>query len=222
MRFALPIYSNKPVAPTLTMYKGEKFNSYTHLIGSIASVIGLFVLLYISVREGELYKIISFTIYGVSLVALYTCSTLYHSFRGKWKAIFQKLDHIAIYLLIAGTYTPFTLVTLRGEIGWIVFGLVWGLAITGILIDTFKSDKHRIIPLAIYLSMGWLVVLFIEPLMEGISMQAMNWLIAGGLFYTMGVIFYVFSNRHKLAHGIWHLFVMAGSLSHFITIAHFI
>lgn len=204
------------------MYKGEKFNTYTHLVGSIASLIGLIILLFVSVKQGDLYKIISFTVYGLSLVTLYTCSTLYHSFRGKWKSFFQKLDHIAIYLLIAGTYTPFTLVTLRGEIGWIVFGLVWGLAAVGILVDVLQSDSKRIVPLIIYLLMGWLVVLFIEPLMNGISMQAMNWLFAGGLFYTMGILFYIFSNKHRFAHGIWHLFVLAGSFSHFITIAFFV
>lgn len=204
------------------MYKGERFNSYTHLIGSIAALIGLIILLYVSIKQGDIWRVVSFSIYGVSLVALYTCSTLYHSFKGKWKTIFQKLDHIAIYLLIAGSYTPFTLVTLRGEVGWTVFGLVWGLALIGIAVDVFKSSKYRIIPLFIYLAMGWLVVLFIEPLMDNMSIQAINWLFAGGLFYTLGVIFYSFSEKHKLAHGIWHLFVMAGSFSHFVTIVYFI
>lgn len=203
------------------MYKGEKFNGYTHLIGAVASAVGLVVLLYISINTGDPWKIVSYTIYGISLLTLYLFSTLYHSFRGEIKRFFQKMDHIAIYLLIAGTYTPFTLVALRGEFGWIMFSAVWSLAIIGIILDLLqkKGKESRIIQLCIYLTMGWMVVLAIEALISTISINGFYWLIAGGLFYTAGVLFFVLSNRHRLAHGIWHLFVLAGSLSHFITIA---
>jgi len=204
------------------MYKGERFNSYTHLTGAILSVVGFFVLLYLAITKGDAWKITSFAIYGASLVMLYTFSTLYHSVQGKLKNVFRKLDHVSIYLLIAGTYTPFTLVTLRGDIGWTMFAIIWGLATLGIIIDLIPSKGHRILPLIIYLLMGWLVILIVDPLMEHLSTTGFYWLIAGGMFYTFGVIFYVLDYRHRLSHGIWHLFVLAGSLSHFISIAGYV
>ncbi|TVQ66498.1 MAG: hemolysin III family protein [Balneolaceae bacterium] len=204
------------------MYKGERFNSYTHLIGAAGSAVGLIVLLYVSVRNGDLWQIFSFSVYGASLLMLYVCSTLYHSFRGKWKNFFKKMDHIAIYLLIAGTYTPFTLVTLRGEVGWWMFGLVWGLAVVGILMDLFHRSEKRIPQLIIYLLMGWLAIFMFEPLTTSLSPTGFYWLLTGGLFYTGGVIFYVLSDKHRFAHGIWHLFVLAGSVSHFVTVLLFI
>ncbi|MDZ7719121.1 MAG: hemolysin III family protein [Balneolaceae bacterium] len=204
------------------MYHGERFNSYTHLIGSIASAIGLGVLIYIAAQKGGFWRITSFTIYGLSLLSLYTCSTLYHSFRGKWKTIFRKLDHISIYLLIAGTYTPFTLITLRGDIGWLLFGIVWGLAAIGIIIDLLHKSGSRILQVAIYLGMGWIAFFLMDTLINRISVDGVNWLMAGGLFYTTGVIFFALSDKHRLAHGIWHLFVLAGSLSHFVTIVLFV
>lgn len=203
------------------MHKGERFNGYTHLIGAVASAVGLIVLLYISINTGEPLKIVSYTIYGISLLTLYLFSTLYHSFRGEIKQLFQKMDHIAIYLLIAGTYTPFTLVALGDQFGWIMFCSVWSLAIIGIILDLLQKNGNgnRIIQLCIYLTMGWLVVFAIEPLISSISINGFYWLATGGLFYTAGVLFYVLSNSHRFAHGIWHLFVLAGSLSHFITVA---
>ncbi|MEX0944923.1 MAG: hemolysin III family protein [Balneolaceae bacterium] len=206
------------------MYKGERLNSYTHLIGALGSCIGFIVLLYLAISSGDPWRITSYTIYGFCLLMLYTFSTLYHSFRGKWKLFFQKMDHIAIYLLIAGTYSPFTLVTLRGEIGWWFFVAVWSLALIGISIDLFRKDGNgnRIIQLLIYLSMGWMVMFAIEPLTNNISSTGFYWLILGGLFYTAGVLFYILSNSHRYAHGIWHMFVLAGSLSHFVTIVGFI
>ncbi|MFO7800629.1 PAQR family membrane homeostasis protein TrhA [Rhodohalobacter sp.] len=204
------------------MYKGERFNSISHLIGTIAAVIGFFILMYIAVKQGDPWKLASFSIYGVTLIVLYLFSTLYHSFKGRWKKIFQKFDHIAIYLLIAGTYTPFTLVTLPDSLGWTFFAVIWGLAMIGIVIDLLPQKGHRILPLVIYLLMGWLVMLVIEPLTQNLPSLGFEFLIAGGMFYTMGVLFYVLGSKHKLAHGIWHLFVLAGSVSHFITVALFV
>ncbi|TVR14078.1 MAG: hemolysin III family protein [Balneolaceae bacterium] len=204
------------------MAPDEKFNSYTHLAGAIGSLFGGLVLLYVAVSEGDPWKIISYTVFGITLITLYTCSALYHSFSGRLKKIFQKLDHISIYLLIAGTYTPFTLVTLRGEIGWIIFGLVWGFAAAGIIIDLIQKKGKRTIQLFIYLLMGWLAIFAFKPLMNEISIHGLYWLVAGGLFYTSGVLFYVLSDTYRYAHGIWHLFVLAGSFSHFITILHFV
>lgn len=204
------------------MYKGERFNSYTHLVGSVLSAVGFIFLLYLAFTQGDVWKITSFAVYGFTLVMLYTFSTLYHSVQGKLKRIFQKLDHVSIYLLIAGTYTPFTLVTLRGEIGWTIFAVIWGLATLGIIIDLIPSKGHRILPLIIYLLMGWLIVIIIDPLIEGLATAGFYWLIAGGMFYTFGVIFYVLDSQHRFSHGIWHLFVLAGSLSHFITVAGYV
>ena len=204
------------------MYKGERFNSISHLIGTIAAVIGFFILMYIAVKQGDPWKLASFSIYGVTLIILYLFSTLYHSFKGRWKKIFQKFDHIAIYLLIAGTYTPFTLVTLPDSLGWTFFAVIWGLAMIGIVIDLLPQKGHRILPLVIYLLMGWLVMLVIEPLTQNLPSLGFEFLVAGGMFYTMGVLFYVLDSKHKLAHGIWHLFVLAGSVSHFITVALFV
>lgn len=201
------------------MYKGERFNGYTHLAGAIASVAGLAVLLYISTRQGDIWRTISFSIYGTTLLLLYVFSTLYHSISGNLKRIFQKFDHVAIYLLIAGTYTPFTLVTLRGEIGWTLFAVVWGLAIIGIIIDLLPRKGYRIVPVTIYLLMGWLVVTVAEPLTAVMPSAGFMWLIAGGLFYTTGLLFYILDQQHRFAHGIWHLFVLAGSISHFITVS---
>lgn len=204
------------------MYKGERFNSISHLAGAIASVAGLVTLIYIALSQGNPWKVVSFTIYGSTLVILYLFSTLYHSFKGKWKKIFQKFDHVAIYLLIAGTYTPFTLVTLQGDVGWTFFGMIWGLAMIGIVIDLLPQKGHRILPLIIYLLMGWLVLLVLEPLINNLPAPGFELLIAGGVFYTMGVLFYVLDSKHRFAHGIWHLFVLAGSVSHFITVAAYV
>lgn len=204
------------------MYKGEKFNSISHLIGTIASFFGLLILLFIAIRQGDPVKMISFGIYGTTLLTLYTFSTLYHSFRGKWKKVFRKLDHVSIYLLIAGTYTPFTLITLRGDLGWTMFAIIWGLATIGIIIDLIPSKGKRILPVIIYLLMGWLVVIIIDPLIAGISMQGFTWLAVGGMCYTLGLIFYALDFKYDLAHGIWHLFVLAGSLSHYMTVVYFI
>ncbi len=204
------------------MYKGERFNSITHLIGAIAAIAGLITLIYIAVTQGDPWKIASFTVYGSTLVILYLFSTLYHSFKGRWKQIFQKFDHIAIYLLIAGTYTPFTLVTLPDDLGWVIFTVIWALAGIGIVIDLMPQKGHRILPLMIYLLMGWMVMLILEPLTQHLPVTGLELLIAGGMFYTMGVLFYVLDSKHRFAHGIWHLFVLAGSVSHFITVAAYV
>jgi len=200
----------------------ERFNSYTHFAGALLSAAGFVFLVYLAIAKGGPWKIISFAVYGASLVMLYTFSTLYHTVEGKLKKIFQKLDHVSIYLLIAGTYTPFTLVTLRGDLGWTIFAIIWGLATLGIIIDLIPSKGHRILPVIIYLLMGWLVIIVIDPLVSSLSTAGFYWLVAGGMFYTFGVIFYALDSLHRFSHGIWHLFVLAGSLSHFITIAWYV
>jgi hemolysin III len=199
------------------MYVGERFNSISHLIGAAAALAGTIILIVLAARDGDPWKLVSFSVYGTTLVALYTFSTLYHSLRGEAKRIFRRLDHQTIYLLIAGTYTPFTLVTLRGEWGWTLFGIVWALAVTGIIIDSWPSRGRRILPVIVYLVMGWLVVTATGPLLKALPPAGITGLVMGGLFYTGGVVFYALDKvRHF--HGVWHLFVLAGSVSHYFTI----
>lgn len=200
------------------MYKGERFNGISHLIGAAAALAGLAALVVLASRQGDPVKIISFSVYGLTLFLLYLFSALYHSLRGKAKRVFRKLDHAAIYLLIAGTYTPVTLVTLRGAWGWSVFGVVWGLAVIGIVVDSLPTKGRRVLPIIIYLCMGWLSLIAIKLLLEAMSPMGFFLLLLGGLFYTGGLIFYALDERVRHFHGIWHLFVLAGSISHYFTI----
>lgn len=200
------------------MYPGERFNSISHMAGAAIAAVGLIVLILIAVEKGDPWKIASLGIYGGSLLLLYLFSTLYHSFRGRIKSVFQKLDHLAIYLLIAGTYTPITLITLRGPWGWSIFGIVWGLALVGMIIDLLPEKRRRIIPVIIYLIMGWVGIFALKPLWLALPPAGLLWLLAGGLFYTGGVVFFAVDKRMPYAHGIWHLFVLAGSICHYLTI----
>ncbi len=198
-----------------TMYHGERFNSISHLVGAALALAGLVVLVVFASLQGDPWKIVSFSIYGASLFLMYTLSTLYHSLRGRAKKFFMKLDHVAIYLLIAGSYTPLTLVTLRGTWGWTLFGIIWGLAIVGIIVDSLHKTGARIIPMVIYFLMGWLILVAMYPLIKALPHSALVLLVLGGVFYTSGIIFYALDKKMKHAHGIWHLFVLAGSISHF-------
>jgi hemolysin III len=204
------------------MYQGERFNSITHLLGSVLALIGLIFLVVRAALAGDPWKIISFSIFGATLVVLYTSSTLYHSIRGASKKFFQKFDHSAIYLLIAGSYTPFTLVTLRGAWGWSLFGVVWGLAVIGILQDLLFAKRKSILSVVIYLLMGWIAMAAFRPLSRALPGAGMTWLVTGGLFYTVGIVFYDLDKKFAHSHGIWHLFVMAGSLCHYFTIFLFV
>jgi len=204
------------------MYHGERFNSISHLVGAALALIGMVLLVGYASAQGDPWKIVSFSIYGVSLFLLYSLSTLYHSLRGRAKEIFQKLDHVAIYLLIAGTYTPFTLVTLRGAWGWTLFVIIWGLAILGIIVDSRHKEGSRAIQMVIYLLMGWLILIAMKPLVQALPTGALVLLVLGGVFYTSGIIFYAIDKRMKHAHGIWHLFVLAGSISHYLAVLFYI
>ncbi|MCI0401003.1 MAG: hemolysin III family protein [Gammaproteobacteria bacterium] len=200
------------------MYKGERFNSISHLIGAAAATAGLAVLVVLAARQGDPWKVVSFSLYGTTLLLLYIFSTLYHSLQGKAKNVFLKLDHHAIYLLIAGTYTPFTLVTLRGGWGWSLFGVIWGLAILGIVLDSLPRKGRRILPVVIYLAMGWLALIALNPLLQALPLQGIVWLVAGGLFYTAGIGFYAVADSLRHAHAIWHLFVLTGSVTHYLAV----
>lgn len=204
------------------MYKGERLNSFTHLLGAVVALAGLVVLVVAASLKGDAWRIVSFSIYGTSLFLLYLFSTLYHSTKGSLKAFFKKLDHIGIYLLIAGSYTPFVLVSLNGAWGWSLFGVIWGLAVIGVLLDCFSTDEKRILQLIIYVLMGWIALIAIKPLIESLSIAGFLWLLGGGLFYTFGIIFYILDIKKFHFHGIWHLFVLAGSVTHYFTIMYYV
>jgi len=204
------------------MYHGERFNSISHLVGAGLAVLGAVLLVVTAARLGDPWKIVSFSIYGAMLVALYVASTLYHSVRGRAKTILQKFDHCSIYLLIAGSYTPFALVSLRGPWGWSLLGAVWTLAVVGILQEIWFAKGARVLSLVIYLLMGWLALVAVLPLWEALTPHGFAWLAAGGLLYTVGIIFYVADQRIRHGHGVWHLFVLGGSSCHFFTVLFFV
>ena len=207
------------------MYYSEKFNSITHLVGAVLALIGFGSLLTIGIQQKDPVIIISFTIFGLMLVVLYTMSTLYHSFHPpELKKIFQKLDHLSIYLLIAGTYTPYMLVSLGDGNGPLMLSIVWGLAVLGMLLDSFCPRRIEVLQIAIYLLMGWICTLEYDHLKAAIQLAGMMWLTMGGIAYTIGIIFYVLDDLNKLrhAHGIWHLFVLSGSICHFISVVGYV
>ncbi|MBX0326985.1 hemolysin III family protein [Oscillochloris sp. ZM17-4] len=193
-------------------------NAVTHGIGAALSIAGLAVLVAFASLNGDAWQIVSVSIYGATLIFLYLFSTLYHSIQGpRVSQALRVFDHSAIFLLIAGTYTPFTLVTLRGTLGWTLFGIVWGLALFGVAFQTTLLRRHVAISLALYIGMGWAVVIAARPLLDALSLPGVILLAAGGLAYTLGVIFYVW-RRLPYHHAIWHLFVLAGSTLHFFAI----
>ena len=204
------------------MYYGEKFNAWSHLVGAVLAFAGAIWLLVMASLHGDVWKVVSMAIYGVTLVTLYSASTVYHSVRGRAKVIMQKVDHFSIYLLIAGSYTPFCLVTLRGPWGWTLFGVVWGLAVIGILQEIKPRSEARIMSIVIYAVMGWIVLVAVKPLMAALGTAGFTWLAAGGALYTIGIIFFAYDTRFRHWHGIWHLFVIAGSLLHFVTICFYV
>jgi len=204
------------------MYHGEKFNAWSHLIGAVLAAIGAIWLLALASSTGDVWKIVAVAIYGVTLILLYSISTLYHSMRGPAKRVMQKLDHLSIYLLIAGSYTPFCLITLRGPWGWTLFGIVWGLAVIGMLQEIKPRSEARVLSLIIYAVMGWIVLVAVKPLIAALGMTGFKWLAAGGVLYTVGIIFFAYDSRFRHWHGIWHLFVMAGSLLHFVAILFYV
>lgn len=201
------------------MRRGEKLNSISHLVGAVLALAGFVPLIVVAAEGGGATEVVSFTIYGVTLLLLYVMSTLYHSFSGKRKALFRRFDHMAVYLLIAGTYTPLAAVLLGGTLGWTLLGAVWGLALVGVLYSALRpAGGGTALQVVICLTMGWLCVFGWEPMMAAFPDGGFAWLLAGGLFYTVGVVFFVLDTRVPHGHGIWHLFVLAGSASHYVLI----
>lgn len=198
------------------MYKGEKFNSITHLVGVLLACAGVSFLLAVAIEKDDTYKIVGFAVYGAMMIALYSISTIYHSTKGKLKDLFRQLDYLSIYLMIAGSYTPFTLITLRGVWGWTLFGVIWSLALLGIVQEVLIGKKTRKLSIVIYILMGWLILVAIKPLISSLEIAGLWWLVAGGITYTLGVGFFLNDEKVKHFHGIWHLFVLAGSICQFI------
>ncbi|MBN0988196.1 PAQR family membrane homeostasis protein TrhA [Amphritea pacifica] len=197
----------------------ERFNSISHLIGAALALVGAVALVLIGLRRGDLYHIVAFSLYGTTLFLLYSISTIYHGLPpGRAKRIFRMLDHQAIYLLIAGSYTPFMLITLKNTVGWWMFGAVWSLAILGVVLVARPKRGRRVLPMTLYFVMGWLILLAIKPLLAVLPAAGFLWLLTGGILYSSGILFYALDQRSPWMHGVWHLFVLGGSISHYIAI----
>lgn len=199
------------------MYKGERVNSISHLVGASLSLVGWILLSVFSSLTGDPWKIVGCTVYGFTLFIMYLSSTLYHSLQGRAKEVFQVFDHISIYLLIAGTYTPFTLVPLRGTMGWVIFGLVWGIAVVGIIFKSFMTGKYDRLSTLLYVLAGWTILLDISHMYEVFPRTGFYWLFSGGVLYTGGAVFYLKDSLPR-NHEIWHFFVLGASICHFICI----
>src|SRR5512140_2431024 len=201
---------------------GEKFNAVSHLVGAVLALAGAILLVVIASLAGDRWKVIGEVIYGATLVSLYSFSTLYHGVRGRAKDVLRELDHQGIYLLIAGSYTPFCLVTLLGPWGWSLLVLVWGLALLGGLQEFRPRSGARILSVVLYVVMGWVALVALVPLLRALGPDGFAWVAAGGLFYTVGIVFYALDTRVANAHGVWHLFVLAGSAIHYFAILYYV
>ena len=202
--------------------KEEMVNAITHGIGVLLSITALVFLVMFAVQNGSTWHVVTFTIYGVTMLLLYLSSTLVHSFpEGKLKDLFEIFDHAAIYLFIAGTYTPFTLIVINGALGWTLLGIVWGIAIVGIVFKSFFVKKFMYISTVLYIAMGWLIVIGWNPLVNTLPTAGITLLVVGGLLYTIGAIFYVWRG-FTFHHAVWHLFVLAGSVTHFFAILFYV
>lgn len=200
----------------------EVAHALTHGIGAVLSIVGLVVMILWALAYGDTWHVVSAIIYGASLILLYTASTLYHAF--PWpriKRFFQQLDHAAIYVLIAGTYTPFALVNLRGPWGWSLLGVVWSIALLGVGLELFKRERVKWLSLSLYLGLGWMALVAIKPMLDNVDSMGLLLLLAGGLAYSFGVIFYVWKSL-RFHHAIWHLFVLAGSILHFFSVFYYV
>ncbi len=200
----------------------EKINVWSHGFGVIMSLVGLALLALRAVSIGDAWRIVSFSIFGVSMILLYSASTIYHcSKTPKIRARLNVFDHSSIYVLIAGSYTPFTLVTLHGWVGWTIFGIAWGAALTGIILKIFFLGRHKTLSVAMYILMGWIIVIAVKPLIQNMSPTGLSWLLAGGISYTVGAVLYSLKGL-KYNHAVFHIFVLVGTVCHFITVYWFV
>ncbi len=196
----------------------EKINIISHAIGFILSIVALVLLVRHATLHGDIWHIVSFSIFGASLIILYAASTFYHSAKkSELRNRLNIIDHASIYVLIAGTYTPFTLITLKGAIGWVIFGISWGLALTGIILKLFFTGKYNLMSTIMYVLMGWVIVFAIKPLINNLPLAGLHWLVAGGISYTIGAILYGIK-KIKFNHAIFHMFVLTGSFCHFMSV----
>ena len=209
---------------TLPRYSSleEWANSLTHGIGAVLAIVGLVVMLFVAVPSGNPWAIVSASIYGSTLILMFLASTLYHAIQpANIRKVLRQLDHLAILYLIAGSYTPFTLVTLNGSWGWTIFGIVWGLTLIGTVLQLSPARKIKALMVTLYLLMGWVVVIAAKPLLANLDSAGLSLLLAGGLAYTGGVVFYV-NKRIPFNHAIWHLFVLAGAILHYFSILFYV
>ncbi|HHW97249.1 MAG TPA: hemolysin III family protein [Oligoflexales bacterium] len=207
----LPVGDNQTIGEEIA-------NSIIHGIGALLSIAGLVLMVVFSAIHGTAIHVVAVSIFGASLILLYSASTIYHAITNpRAKRVLQIIDHSSIFILIAGTYTPFTLVSIGGAQGWAIFGVVWGMAVLGVVFKAFFTGRYEFIAVTMYLIMGWLIVIAIKPLWNALDFWGIVWLIAGGLSYSVGVIFYVW-DRFPFAHSVWHLFVLAGSICHFFAV----
>ena len=196
----------------------EKININSHAVGFILSLIASVLLVTHASLHGNVWHVVSFSIFGASLIILYIASTFYHSAgKPELRSRLRIIDHASIYVLIAGTYTPFTLVTLKGPIGWLIFVITWGMALTGIILKLFFTGKYKLISTLMYVFMGWVIIFAIKPLINNFPLEGLLWLIAGGMAYTIGAILYSMK-KIKFNHAIFHIFVFIGSFSHFVAV----
>lgn len=197
----------------------ELANSICHGVALLASIAAIPILITGAVRDGGVSTVVGASVFGATMLFLYLASTIYHALPvGKAKRAFLVIDHCAIFLLIAGTYTPFTLGVLRGSWGWSLFGVVWGLAIFGTLAKAILGARYQGLSTCLYLAMGWIVVVAAQPMLSSVPLPGLLWLLAGGLAYTIGVAFFLVDSRVRYAHFVWHLFVVAGSFFHFVAV----
>ena len=197
----------------------EIANAVTHGLGAVLFAAGAAILITLASLRGDAWVVVSCSVFATSLVVFYTVSTLYHAFRGpRVKGIFRRLDHAAIFLVIAGSYTPFLLVSLHGAWGWSLFGVIWSLAILGIVFKSIWTGKLPVLSTALYVVMGWCIVVAWKPLTAAVPPAGVAWLVAGGVIYTVGVAFYALDRKFRWAHPVWHVFVLAGSACHYVAI----
>lgn len=213
MKNALPVHARRQSRAE------ELANSVSHALALLAMIAGTPFLIINAIDKGGLGFVVGSVVFAVSAMLLYLCSAVYHALKqGRAKDFFRIIDHSAIFLLIAGTYTPFTLGVLKGAWGWTLFGLVWGLAAVGVMLKALQRISHPFFSTGLYLLMGWLVVIAIKPLMSGMPTAGLLWLLAGGLMYTLGVVFFATDSKLKFGHFTWHLFVIGGTACHYIAI----
>jgi hemolysin III len=209
-----------PASPRYRQSQGEEIaNSISHGLALAAALVGTPYLILSAARHGDARFIVGTSIFAATMIILYLSSTLYHALPvGKVKRVFRVIEHSAIFLLIAGTYTPFTLGVLRGTWGWTLLGIVWGLAAVGVVLKVSNKGDHPILSTSLYLSMGWLIVIAVKPMVASVPTVGLLWLVAGGLAYTLGVVFFALDSRLKYGHLIWHLLVMAGTTCHYFAV----